>query len=111
MKHRTALIALTLFALAFAGCSRHSPDAAVAHPKVQDLGVVEVSDGIKTRHDLDGGRVCIITPTVQKDGSVLLSMSIEEAGKVLATPKAQTKSDMPVQISIGDIGVGLTPHI
>src|ERR1035438_9782656 len=111
MKNRTSLIALTSLALAFAGCSKHSPDAAVAHPKVQDLGVVEVSDGIQTRHDLGGGRVCIITPAIQKDGSVLLSMSVEESGKVLASPRAQTRSDMPLQISVGDIGIGLTPHI
>ena len=109
MKNRTSLIALALLAFVFDGCSKHSPDA--ARPKVQDLGVVEVSDGIQSRHDLGGGRVCIITPAIQKDGSVLLSMSLEESGKVLALPRAQTKSDMPVQISVGDIGVGLTPHI
>jgi hypothetical protein len=111
MKNRTSLIALISLALAFAGCSKRSPDAGVAHPKVQDLGVVEVSDGIQTRHDIGGGRVCIITPTIQKDGSILLSMRIEEGGKVLASPRAQTKTDMPVHFSVGDIGVGLTPHI
>src|ERR1035438_10324082 len=108
MKNRTSLIALALLALAFAGCSKHSSAAAVAHPKVYDLGVVEVSDGIQSRHDLGGGRVCIITPAIQKDGSVFLSMSVEESGKVLASPRAQTKSDVPVVISIGDIRFGLT---
>ena len=111
MKNHTSLIALTLLTLAFAGCSKHSPDAAAALPKITDLGVVEVSDGILTRHDLGGGRVCIITPNVQKDGSVLLSMSIEEAGKVLLSPKVLTKSDQHAQITIGDIGIGVTPHI
>ena len=109
MKYRTSLITLTLLTLTFTGCSKHSPDA--VRPKVQDLGVVEVSDGIQSRHDLGGGRVCIITPAIQKDGSVLLSMSVEESGKVLASPRAQTRSDMPVQISVGDIGIRLTPHI
>ena len=56
MKYRTSLIALALLALAFAGCSKHSPDASVAVPKVYDLGVVEVSDGIQSRHDLGGAK-------------------------------------------------------
>jgi|688.fasta_scaffold793268_1 hypothetical protein len=111
MKYRTSLIVLALLALTFASCSKHSPDATVAGPKVQDLGVVEVSDGVQSRHDLGGGRVCIITPAIQKDGSVLLSMSIEESGKVLAKPRAQTGSGVPFQISVGDIGIGMTPVI
>ena len=111
MKYRTSLIALAFLALAFASCSKHSSATAVAYPKDHDLGVVEVSDGIQSRHDLGGGRVCIITPAIQKDGSVLLSMSVEESGKVLASPKAQTRPDVPVAISIGDISFGLTPHI
>ena len=111
MKHRTSLIALALLALAFAGCSKHSPDAVVASPKVYDLGVVEVSDGIQSRHDLGGGRVCIITPAIQKDGSILLSMKIEESGKVLQSLRARTRSDMPFQMSVGDISIGMKPHI
>ena len=111
MKNRTSLIALALLALAFAGCSKHSSAAAVAHPKVYDLGVVEVSDGIQSRHDLGGGRVCIITPAIQKDGSVLLSMRIEESGKLLQRMRAQTRSDIPFQMSVGDLSIGMNPHI
>jgi hypothetical protein len=104
---------MALVASLFTGCSKHSPqqESATAHPKFTDLGIVEVSDGVKTRHDLGGGRVCIIAPAVQKDGSVLLALSIEESGRVLATPRAGTMSDRPIEVSVGDIGVKLTPHI
>lgn len=111
MKYRTSLIALALLALAFAGCSKHSPDASVAVPKVYDLGVVEVSDGIQSRHDLGGGRVCIISPAIQKDGSVLLSMRVEESGKLLQLMRAQTRSGIPFQMSVGDLSIGMNPHI
>ena len=111
MKCRTALIAVALLAFTFASCSKHSPDATVAGPKVQDLGVVEVSDGVQTRHDLGGGRVCIITPTIQKDGSILLSMRVEESGKLLQQMRAQTKPDVPFRISVGDINIGMNPRI
>ena len=108
MNYRTSLLAL---ALTFASCSKRSPDATVAAPKVHDLGVVEVSDGVQSRHDLGGGRVCIITPAIQKDGSVLLSMRVEKSGKLLQQMRAQTKSDVPFQITSGDIGIGMNPRI
>jgi len=111
MKHHISLIALTLFSLAFIGCSKHSPDAALARQKVYDLGVVEVSDGIQSRHDLDGDRVCIITPAIQKDGSVLLSMRIEESGKLLQLMRAQTGNNIPFQMTVGDLSIGMKPHI
>jgi hypothetical protein len=107
----SSLIALTLLAFSFAGCSKHPSAAAAAHPKIQDLGVVEVSDGITTRHELSGGRVCFVTPAIQMDESVLLTMSIEQDGKVLAKPRAQTGSGVPFQISVGDVGIGMTPVI
>ena len=111
MKSRISLVALTLLALAFTSCSKPAPDAVAERPKVTNLGVVEVSDGIKSLHDLGVGRVCIITPTIQKGGSVLLIMRIEESGKLLASPRVQALSDQAVEVSVGDIGVGLTPHI
>jgi hypothetical protein len=111
MKYRTPLIIAALLVSLCAGCSKHSPNAAVARPKVPNLGVVEVLDGVSSRHDLGGGRVCIITPAFQKDGSVLLTIRIEESGKLLAMPRVQTLSDRAVEVSAGDIGVSFTPHI
>ena len=112
MTCRTSLLTLALVAALFTGCSKHSPqESAAPRPKVTNLGVVEVSDGKPSRHDLGGSRVCIITPTVQKDGSVLLAMTIEESGKKLAAPRIQTLPDRAVEISIGEIAVGFTPQI
>jgi hypothetical protein len=74
MIFRTSLIALALLATLFAGCSKHSP--AAASPKVTNLGVVEVSDGIPSRHVLADGRACDMTPTILKDGRIKLVMSI-----------------------------------
>jgi hypothetical protein len=70
MRHCTSLFALALLASLLAGRSKHSPTAVV--PKITDLGVVEVSDGIPSRHLLADGRACVMTPTVLKDGKVKL---------------------------------------
>jgi hypothetical protein len=112
MKHFTSLVVLASFALALAGCSKHSSDAA-ANSKDLNLGVIEVSDGIQSRHDLGDGRVCIITPTIQKDGSVVLDARFEEAGKLLASPRprVQTVSGRPASFFYGNISFELTPHI
>jgi hypothetical protein len=103
---------MALVASLFTGCSKNSPqESASPRPKVTNLGVVEVSDGKPSRHDLGGGRVCIITPTVLTGGIVELAMIIEESGKQLAAPRVSTLADRAVEVSVGDIGVGLTPHI
>ena len=111
MKYRTPLITAALLASLFTGCSKHSPSAAT-DPKVGALGVVEVTDGVQSRHDLGGGRVCLITPAIRKDGGVFLALQIEEAGKVLE-PKGEiiTDRDRPAEVTVGTINIKLTPHI
>ena len=114
MKNLISLIALTLLAFPFAGCSKHSPPATTS--KATDLGVVTVSDGIPIYKDLGGSRACIITPSVLTNGDVRLTITLQQTNsdgvvETLARPRVQTKSDTPVQISVGDIGVALTPHI
>jgi len=113
MKCPTSLAALALVGLIFAGCSKHSPEASGArpNPNVKDFGVVEVTNGVQSRYEMGGGRVCFLTPTLQKDGSLLLSMTVEESGKVLSRPRVVTQSGMAFQISVGDIGIGMTPVI
>jgi len=147
MKNRTSLIGLTLLALAFAGCSKHSPDT-TAIPQTNvftqvgtnhyvqigtnhyrlaksitrgvavntndlNLGFIEVSDGIQSRHDLGDGKACIITPTIQNDSIVVLEAQFEESGKLLALPKqgVQTVSGRPATFFDGTISFELTPHI
>jgi len=108
---RTLLIALASLTWVITGCSKQSPEATAAQPRIHDLGVVNLTNGIMTQHDLGGGRVCIVTPTVQADGTLLLAMRIEEDGKLLSAPRVITKPDQACEISVGDIGIGLTPHI
>jgi hypothetical protein len=111
MKNRTPLIITALFVSLLIGCSKHSSDAVAALPKVYNLGVVEISDGIVSRHDLSDGRVCIVTPTIQKDGSLLLALRIEQDGKLLSAPSVRTKPDQGFEVTVGDVGVGFTPHL
>jgi hypothetical protein len=111
MKRHAPLIALVLLALTFAGCSKHSPNTTATNQKVTNLGIIEVSDGVQSRYDLGGGRVCVITPAIQKDGNILLSMRVEESGKLLQQMRAQTRSDIGFQMTVGDISIGMTPHL
>jgi|ERR1035441_6327065 hypothetical protein len=74
MKMKTPLVAVTLLALAVAGCSKHSSTA----PKNFDLGVIEVSGGKPNTQILADGRGCTITPTVMRDGNVNLEATLLE---------------------------------
>ena len=76
MKKYTSLVVLASLTMAFAGCSKHSPTAAV--PKNNDFGVIEVSGGLPSSHTLADGRVCTITPTVLADDNVKLTTTIVE---------------------------------
>ena len=109
MKNRTSLIALTLLALTFAGCFKHSAST-TAKQTDWDLGVVEISDGVQIQRDLGGGRVCTIMPAIQKDGSVLLSLKLTQDGRLLASPRIQTGFERPAVMTIGDISIDVTPH-
>jgi hypothetical protein len=112
MQNHPSLVVLASFALALAGCSKHSSEAA-ANPKDLNLGVIEVSDGIQSRHDLGDGKVCIITPTIQNGDGVVLDVQFEESGKLLASPRprVQTVSGRPATFFDGNISFELTPHI
>ena len=114
MKNCISLIIAVLLATLIAGCSKHSQTAVV--PKVTDLGVIEVSDGIPIQQRLGGSRACVITPTVFTNGGVRLSIAIIEtnsAGVVqtLATPRVQNMAGQPMEVSVGDIDIRLTPKI
>ncbi|MGA2052119.1 MAG: hypothetical protein ABSH19_02275 [Opitutales bacterium] len=90
---------------------------------VNDLGVVEFSDGEPVSFNLDGGLVANVTPTVLDDGSLQLKMTIENPNNpdgstsVMASPTIIARSGMPVKIAIsstslgGTVSVSLTPTL
>jgi len=101
----TVLIVATLTTLT-SGCSKSARQQASDTPSTakpsttasKDLGVVELSDGVPSQHDLGEGRVCTVTPAIQKDGSVLMTLKIEQDGQLLAPLKVKTLPDRQVTV-------------
>jgi hypothetical protein len=111
MKYHIANI--VLLALLFTACSKHPPTA--VSPKLTDLGVIEMSDGLPIHRDLGGDKTCIITPTVLTNG-IRLAFIIEQtnsAGVVqtLATPVAERTGIGAIEVIVGDVAVKVTPKI
>jgi hypothetical protein len=113
MKNHISLVVLASVTLILDSCSKHSSITTPASTKDLDLGVVEVSDGIPSRHDLGDGKVCIVTPTIQKENTVVLEVQFEKSGKLLSSPKqrVQTVPGRPATFFDGDISFEITPHI
>jgi hypothetical protein len=112
MKKHLTIIAIALFAFGLIGCSKQSQHKAEDPSKVYNLGVVEESDGVQTTHDLGDGMVCVITPSLQKDGSMMLNMSLEESGKVLEKFSAQFDRHTPgFTMRVGDFSIAMNPRV
>jgi hypothetical protein len=103
-KNNTPLIALTSLVLAFAGCSKHSPTAALQ--KNIDMGVIEVSGGKPSSQILADGRTCTITTTVFPGGTVNLTATLIETNvsgvkELSRSVQVPGVPDKPYTISIG----------
>jgi hypothetical protein len=83
-KNFTPLIIATFFAALLTGCSKHSQTAEV--PKVTDLGIIAVSNGVPSSHIIADGRVCVMTPTLLPGGH-----QIELATSISNTDAAGTR--------------------
>ena len=111
MKCHTAIFAL--LTLLFTACSKHPPT--IASPKLADLGVVEMSDGLPIYHDLGGGKTCIITPTIITNG-IRLAFVIEKTNsdgvvQTLATPVMERTGIGRMEVTVGDVDIRVTPKI
>jgi hypothetical protein len=127
MKSSTPLIIAALLVSLFTGCSKHSPPAEPATQAARptpvapsnlisaQLGVVEVSDGVPSRHDIGGGRVCIIKPFILKDGDIMMAISVAETNasgdKNISSLHVETSPDQAVEMANGVVAISLTPHI
>jgi hypothetical protein len=109
MSIRNLLTILMSLTLALTSCSKHS--TVVQQSKQTDLGVVQVSNGETTKHDLGDGQICTMTPTVFTNGTILLDMKVERDGQLLSKPRIQTTSGVAVAFEIGEVNFALTPVI
>lgn len=114
-KHTLPIVGALLVAL-LTGCSRQTTESVSPAPEITDLGVVEVSGAMSIHRDLGNGRACVITSSITKEKNVMLSIAIVETNsagvvRTLATPRVQSSSGRQIVISVGDIGISLTPQI
>jgi hypothetical protein len=114
MNTLTAFVFIALITLLLAACSER-PTGTVS-PKVTDLGILEVSDGESTWHDLGDSRACVISPTVLANGSVRLTITIQQTNsdgtvRMLASPTVQNMAGQKMAVSAGDIHIRLIPAI
>ena len=114
MRSQTLLllgVALAAAVSLLAGCSKHSSQESTT-PKAVNLGTVELSSGQPSRHDLGGGAVCVLTATPLGANSLELIATLEKSGRTVATTRrAPAMADSPLDLALGDIHVGLTPHM
>jgi hypothetical protein len=92
------------------------PPPPSAHPKYTDLGDIEVAQGKQSRHDLNDGRVLIVTPFILSGQRIALIMAVEEhdtngAIHLISCPNIQALPNQAMKFAVGDIGVKFTPEI
>lgn len=103
------LFELLLTALLLAGCSN---GATQAPAKPVDLGVVELSLGTSSRHELSGGYVCVLRAEALGPGTVELVALIEKSGKEVASTRVLPATlGRPVELSLGGFQVQVNPQL
>ena len=85
------------------------PPPPSAHPKYTDLGDIEVAQGKQSRHDLNDGRVLVVTPFILSGQRIALIMAVEEhdtngAIHLIDCPNIQALPNQAVKFAVGDIG-------
>ena len=107
-------IMVGIFGAVLLGCSHQSPTE--PKPKLTNLGVVEMSDGVPIYRGLGGDQACVITPTVMSNG-LRLAFVIEQTNsagvvRTLATPVAElTGPARTVEVTAGEVALRVTPKI
>ena len=111
MKSKLSLITAALLASLFIGCSKQPS----VPQKITELGVIEVSDGATSRHNLGSGRVLVVTTTFIHSDRVMLALSVETVDATGTTNKVTaqvtTTPDQATTFSLGDTDFSLTPHL
>jgi hypothetical protein len=113
MLYRILLGVALLTSLLLSGCSKNSSSSpAVSEPKNVNLGTIELTYNTPEKKDLGDGAVCILTAGQLDANSCELIAVLERGGKKVATSRvAPAALDKPMEISFGNVRVGLVLHI
>jgi len=106
------VICLVGFLLCFVvGCS-NSGSSSSAAPKQVDLGVVNLTYGTPSKHDLGDGRSCVLTASPFQAKDIELIAELKKGDKTITTRRQMPAPlDKPVQFSLNDVEVTVTAHI
>jgi hypothetical protein len=77
-----------------------------------DLGTLELAEGVTARFDLGGGTNCVVTPTLQADGKVMMQIqsqitNADGTTSELATSRITARPGQHCSISLGDRMIAL----
>ena len=84
----------------------------ISNANATDLGMLELSDGTRTRFDLGGGTNCVVTPTATADGNATMEITVgvtNADGTVseLGTSRLTARPGQHCSISVGDRMIAL----
>ena len=81
-----------------------------------DLGMLELANGVAARFDLGGGTNCVVTPTAQSDGNLMVQIRAEltnpdGTASELATSRLTAPPGQHCSISVGDRMISLAVKV
>jgi hypothetical protein len=108
MKSWTTFGLVLLLALVV-GCSKQTSSG---EPKVVELGVVELTFGTPSRHELGDGAVCVLTADPMGPGDIELIGTLEKRrGDPEVSRVIPARVNQPTELSFTGFTVTLTPRI
>jgi len=108
----SGFLVLALVAVPISGCSKKPSSDNSTQPEAVNLGTVEVTYGSPSRHDLGGGRTCVLTAQPMDRDNCELVAVVEKGGKKVASTRvAPARLNAPLDLSLGMVQIQLTLKI
>jgi hypothetical protein len=94
------------------GCSKGSSSAQAVIVQTNDFGPLDLVYGQGLHRDIGNGRDCVITAQPMDRDSIELLVSIEKAGKKIASTRVlPARIGAPLDLSLGQVQIQFRPQI
>jgi len=117
MKTFTTTTVVALIGLLVISCTKKTPQKENHMPsKLWDLGAVELSNHESCTNNLGDGKDCVVTFVTTPGNNVEVDFVVEAKNssgnkEIISQPRIITAPGRAVAISVGDIGVAITPKL